>query len=84
MEELAMLVVIGTDCIGSHKSNYNTITNTTAPHIPSSMCGPNTYGEPRLYENREPDLIRKGLSSQGDKNKQYTKGKKEKYCIPQL
>ena len=26
--ELAMLVVIGTDCIDSHKSNYDTITTT--------------------------------------------------------
>jgi hypothetical protein len=31
--ELTMLVVIGTDCIGSCKSNYHTITNTTAPPI---------------------------------------------------
>ena len=31
--ELTTLVVIGTDCIGtcSYKSNYHTITNTTAP-----------------------------------------------------
>jgi len=29
--ELATLVVIGTDCIGSYKSNYHTITTTTAP-----------------------------------------------------
>ena len=29
--ELATLVVIGTDCIGSHKSNYHTITTTTVP-----------------------------------------------------
>ena len=29
--ELATLVVIGTDCIGSCKSNYHTITTTTAP-----------------------------------------------------
>jgi hypothetical protein len=28
--ELTMLVVIGTDCIGSYKSNYHTIT--TAPY----------------------------------------------------
>jgi hypothetical protein len=27
----AALVVIGTDCIGSHKSNYHTITTTMAP-----------------------------------------------------
>jgi hypothetical protein len=29
--ELTMLVVIGTDCIGSHKSNYHTIMTTIAP-----------------------------------------------------
>ena len=29
--ELTMLVVIDTDCIGSYKSNYNTITGTAAP-----------------------------------------------------
>jgi hypothetical protein len=29
--ELTTLVVIGTDCIGSSKSNYHTITTTTAP-----------------------------------------------------
>jgi len=29
--ELTTLVVIGTDCIGSIKSNYHTITTTTNP-----------------------------------------------------
>ena len=29
--ELTTLVVIGTKCIGSYKSNYHTITTTTAP-----------------------------------------------------
>ena len=29
--ELTMLVVIDTDCIGSHKFNYHMITTTTAP-----------------------------------------------------
>ena len=28
--ELTTLVVIGTDCIGNYKSNYHTITTTTA------------------------------------------------------
>jgi hypothetical protein len=28
---LTMLVVMGTDCIGSHKSNYHTMMATTAP-----------------------------------------------------
>jgi hypothetical protein len=31
--ELTTLVVIGTDCIGSHKSNYHMITTTTAPAL---------------------------------------------------
>ena len=31
--ELPTLVVIGTDCIGNCKSNYHTITTTTAPHF---------------------------------------------------
>jgi hypothetical protein len=31
--ELTTLVVIGTDCIGSYKSNYHTITTATAPQI---------------------------------------------------
>ena len=31
--ELTTLVVIDTDCIGSFKSNYRTITTTTAPQI---------------------------------------------------
>ena len=30
--ELTTSVVIGTDCIGSCKSNYHIITTTTAPH----------------------------------------------------
>ena len=35
--ELTTLVVIGTDCIGSCKSNYHTITTTTAPHRRSKI-----------------------------------------------
>ena len=31
--ELTTLVVIGTDCIGSCKSNYHTTTTTTAPKM---------------------------------------------------
>jgi hypothetical protein len=34
--KLTTSVVMGTDCIGSCKSNYHTITATTAPHI--FMC----------------------------------------------
>ena len=39
--ELTTLVVIGTDCIGSCKSNYRTITTTTAPQFLFMSC-PNT------------------------------------------
>ena len=42
--ELTMLVVIGTDCIGSYKSNYHTITNTTAPILFSL-----SYVDNKLY-----------------------------------
>ena len=31
--ELTTLVVIGTDCVGSYKSNYHAITTTTAPRF---------------------------------------------------
>ena len=31
--ELTTLVMIGTDCTGSYKSNYHTITTTTAPAV---------------------------------------------------
>jgi hypothetical protein len=40
--ELTTLVVIGTDCIGSCKFNYHTITTTTAPDIFSKVVV-NTY-----------------------------------------
>jgi hypothetical protein len=33
--ELTTLVVIGTDCIGSYKSNYHTIPTMTAPTTPN-------------------------------------------------
>ena len=36
--ELKTPVVIGTDCIGSCKSNYQTITITTAPSSSRNMC----------------------------------------------
>ena len=35
--ELTTLVVIGTDCIGSCKSSYHTITNTKAPELEKAM-----------------------------------------------
>ena len=36
--ELATLVVIGTDCIGSCKSDYHTITTTMAPSFQLYAC----------------------------------------------
>jgi len=38
--ELATLVVMGTDCIGSCKSNYHTIMTTTTPYsiVSSTPC----------------------------------------------
>ena len=36
--QLTTSVVIGTDCIGSCKSNYHTITATTAPYIYIHVC----------------------------------------------
>ena len=40
--ELTILGAIGIDCIGSHKSNYHTITATTAPY---------TYFRTTYYKN---------------------------------
>jgi hypothetical protein len=37
--ELTTLVVIGTDCIGSYKSNYHTITTTMASESLASTLG---------------------------------------------
>jgi len=37
--ELTTLVVIGTDCTGSGKANYHTITITTAPYISALKDG---------------------------------------------
>ena len=52
--ELATSVVIGTDCIGSCKSNYRTITATT-PTSPTSMIG---FSSPRFQESqKEPKPI---------------------------
>jgi hypothetical protein len=44
--EFTTLVVIGTDCTGSCKSNYNTIMTTMAPFLA------------RLYEVQEASLCR--------------------------
>jgi hypothetical protein len=35
--ELTTLVIIGTDCIGSYKSNYHTIMTTMTPHWESNV-----------------------------------------------
>jgi hypothetical protein len=39
--ELTTLVVIGTDCTGSCKSNYHTIKTTTAPNLVEAVAGRN-------------------------------------------
>ena len=41
--ELTTLVVIGTDCIGSCKSNYHTITTTMVPQSHNVHCIYHTY-----------------------------------------
>jgi hypothetical protein len=41
--ELKTLVVIGTDCTGSCKSNYHMITTTTPPHLSSVQIRGNKY-----------------------------------------
>ena len=38
--ELTTFVVIGTDCIGSYKSNYHTITTTTFPQSKIQITRP--------------------------------------------
>jgi hypothetical protein len=38
--ELTTLVVIGTDCIGSYKSNYHTIMTMSAPTFIVTWCVP--------------------------------------------
>jgi hypothetical protein len=42
--KLKMLVVIGTDCIGSYKSNYHKITTTTAPYFSTEWLFTNCKG----------------------------------------
>jgi len=44
------LVVIGTDCTGSCKFNYHTITTTTAPFIVRDICMMWLYCSPLLFE----------------------------------
>ena len=51
--ELTTLVVIGTDCIGSCKSNYHTITTTTAPKM--------------VYKKQELHTFREHLVFDGDR-----------------
>jgi hypothetical protein len=48
--ELTMLVVIGTACTGCFKSNYHTITTTTAPTIISFFTYRNTSLHVTTYE----------------------------------
>jgi len=46
--EITHLVVIGTDCIGSRKSNYHVITTTTVPilcHFTKNDSNENTFIE---------------------------------------
>ena len=48
--ELTTLVVIGTDCIGSCKSNYHTITTTTAPKMVYKKQELLTFREHLVYD----------------------------------
>ena len=57
--ELKTLVVIGTDCIGSCKSNYHTITTTTAPKNTSNIS--QTCESIILWENPESEKEHSGL-----------------------
>jgi hypothetical protein len=53
--ELTMLLVIGTDCIGSWKSNYHTITTTTARRQEKIIIKPKTS---ILFVTKLPDCKR--------------------------
>ena len=46
-KELTTLVVIGTDYIGTYKSNYHTIATTTAPNKLVICCFPANYAAVR-------------------------------------
>jgi hypothetical protein len=47
--KLTTLVVIGTDCIGSYKSNYHTITTTTA--LQGYIFNPNFVNQNTFFDN---------------------------------
>jgi hypothetical protein len=47
-----MLLVIDTDCIGSCKSNCQTITTTTAPYVYSETCLNRTLYKPESCINQ--------------------------------
>jgi hypothetical protein len=49
--ELTTLMVIGTDCMGSCKSNYNTITTTAAPN--------NTMTKRKMTSNNTQNITQK-------------------------
>ena len=51
--ELTTSVVIGTDCIGNCKSNYHTITATTAPDIQWKLFKPNLLETNLRVRNRQ-------------------------------
>ena len=67
--ELTILVVVGTDCIGSCKSNYHTITTTTAPdgHFKQNISKIVCLWNGQLHNNQQqhtqtfPLTIRKSL-----------------------
>jgi hypothetical protein len=49
--ELTTLVLIGTDCTGSRKSNYHTITTTKAPFSISKLKSPHEYTVHTKFNN---------------------------------
>ena len=55
--ELATLVVIGTDCTGSWKSIYDTITTTTAPRLKSIFHKFFDLKEYKVFQKRPENLI---------------------------
>ena len=51
------LVVIGTDCIASYKSNYHTVTTTTAPWNMPNLMSAGCMVMERLILSQKPDII---------------------------
>jgi hypothetical protein len=72
--ELTTLVVIGIDCIGSYKSNYHTITTTTAPSVISIIIIP-----PRYNWN----IVKSGVKHHNPNpySRKYTENKINKWYI---